>query len=306
MLQELLSAGLDTNNIPTVELPVLQNVLNYDTPGLIRGTFKKPNETYSYEQILMVNTVIRESLNVTTQLPADVVQREIDSQNSVRNIFVSNDIRHYDESESDEGPETETSTTKRKRSGVLDTSSGVVMSKAKCDQLELLKSASIKEKEVKENNKLTKSIDLAARINQLTNKKYQLIAQYYNKPYNVLLGELKLIKNVGELHDIYQSLAISNDGKIKKSNLTRGLLEEEICKIYYVNIRKELNYKNDAVESSSSQQNLTSLPRQRQVVSSHDNNTSLVKESVSLPLVLGHQRSINNSHGTRSLFTKNK
>ena len=301
-----MSAGLNTTNIPSVELPVLQGALNYDIPGQIRGTFKKPNEAFSYEQILMVNKVIHESLNDTTQLPDNIVQMELDSQNSVRNILVSNDIRDY-ESDTDDGPETDTNTTKRRRSSGLDTSSGVVMSIAKCDKLTLLRLEAQQDKDAKEINRLQKSSDLAAKINHLTNKKQQLIAQYYGKPYNVLLGELKLVRTITELQDIYQSLAIT-DGKIKKSNLNRDLLEEEICKLYYIDIRKEPDYKNVAVISSS-QQILPSIPVQRRVASSsHDSGTAM-KESVPFPSVSinNHERSVNNSHGTRSLFSsKNK
>ena len=135
------------------------------------------------------------------------------------------------------------------------------MSMERCNQLQSFKLQLQQEKDAKESSRLQKSNDLAAKINKLTNKKQQLIAQYSGKPYNVLLGELKLVKTVTALQEIYQSLAIS-DNKIKQSNLTRELLEEEICKLYFIDIRKEPNYMNAAVILSS-QHKLPSIPVQR-------------------------------------------
>ena len=247
---------------------------------------------------LMVNRIIFESLNTTTQLADDLVQMELDSQESVRNIMVSADTRDYQSDDNNDGPETDTNVPKLRRSNVLDTSLGVVMSKERCDMLKSLKLQSQQDKQAKESSRAAKSIELAAKINKLTNKKQQLIAQYSGKPYNILLGELKLVKTVNDLQEIYMCLAIS-DGKIKKSNLNRELLEEEICRLYYVDITKEPNY----------MQNLPSIPVQRRAASSSNDSRTVMIESVPLPLVNlnSHARSANNSHGTRSLFSnKNK
>jgi len=78
------------------------------------------------------------------------------------------------------------------------------------------------------------------------------------------------------------------------------LLEEEICRLYYVDITKEPNY----------MQNLPSIPVQRRAASSSNDSRTVMIESVPLPLVNlinSHARSVNNRHGTRSLFSnKNK
>jgi hypothetical protein len=55
----------------------------------------------------------------------------------------------------------------------------------------------------------------------------------------------------------------------------------------------------------SSQHKLPSIPVQRRAASSSNDSRTVMKESAPFPLVSinNHERSVNNSHGTRSLFS---